>query len=68
VIDFFLQKNREEPSLETWWFINKETMEKVQNLKNTFTNTCLFFPGMHYQMQAGCKVSAVDVNHLIFYT
>jgi hypothetical protein len=26
-------RTREEPSLETLWFKNKETMEKVQNLK-----------------------------------
>jgi hypothetical protein len=26
--------SREEPSLETEWFIKKATMEKVQNLKN----------------------------------
>jgi hypothetical protein len=29
-----LSPKREEPSLETLWFKNKETMEKVQNLKN----------------------------------
>jgi hypothetical protein len=26
---------REEPSLETLWFKNKETMEKFQNLKSS---------------------------------
>jgi hypothetical protein len=28
-------RTREEPSLETLWFKNKETMEKVQNLKSS---------------------------------
>jgi hypothetical protein len=28
---------REEPSLETLWFKNKETMEKFQNLKSNNT-------------------------------
>jgi hypothetical protein len=30
-------RTREEPSLETLWFKNKETMEKVQNLKSSNT-------------------------------
>jgi hypothetical protein len=31
-------RTREEPSLETLWFKNKETMEKVQNLKVVISN------------------------------
>jgi hypothetical protein len=30
-------RTREEPYLETQWFKNKETMEKVQNLKSSNT-------------------------------
>jgi hypothetical protein len=30
-------RTREEPSLETLWFKNKEAMEKVQNLKSIKT-------------------------------
>jgi hypothetical protein len=28
---------REEPSLETQWFKNKDTMEKIQNLRSSST-------------------------------
>jgi hypothetical protein len=39
IISLFLNHNvsREEPSLEMLWFKNKETMEKVQNLKSSNT-------------------------------
>jgi hypothetical protein len=30
-------RTREEPSLETLWFKNKEMMEKVQNLRSSNT-------------------------------
>jgi hypothetical protein len=39
-------RTREEPSLQTLWFKNKETMEKVQNLKSSHAKDVASFLNM----------------------